>query len=57
MKPDNIEPDHGEIKAAVNCAGLESSSVKTITGLVFLFMMDAWGGAFIVQSFLSFYYK
>jgi len=57
MRPENIEPDHGEIRAAVNCTGLEPSSVKTIVGLVALFMLDAWGGAFIVQSYLSFYYQ
>lgn len=57
MKPENIEVDHGEVKAAVNCAGLEPGSVKTIAGLVVLFMMDAWGGAFIVQSYISFYYE
>lgn len=57
MNVENIEAQHGDIKKAVNCAGIEDRNTKTIVSLSLLFALDAFGGAFIVQSFLALYYQ
>jgi predicted MFS family arabinose efflux permease len=57
MSVDHIEPDHAEVKKAVNCAGIEDKHTPTIGMLFLLFGADAGAGAFIAQSFLSYYYQ
>lgn len=57
MDGENLEPEEIADKKAVNCAGIESGNMGTIIRLSLLFALDAFGGAFIVQSFLSLYYR
>jgi predicted MFS family arabinose efflux permease len=52
-----IEADHPEDKKILNWSGIKKENLKNILLLSFLFATDAFGGAFIVQSYLSFYYK
>lgn len=51
-----LEADHPEDKKIVNWSGIEKHNLKNILLLSFLFSVDAFAGAFIVQSYLSFYY-
>lgn len=52
-----VEVEHAEDKKMVNCSGIEPQNFRTILTLSALFALDAFAGAFIVQSFLSFYYE
>ena len=57
MNVENMEPDEPADKKALNCAGISHENMGTIINLSILFASDALGGAFIVQSFLSLYYR
>ena len=57
MDGEHIEPEQAVEKKALNCAGIEPDNMNTIIKLSLLFATDAFGGAFIVQSYLSFYYQ
>ena len=57
MSRKNIEPVKAEVKVALNFAGIQHGNMKKIMLLSFLFAADAFGGAFIAQTYLSFYYE
>ena len=56
MNADNIEAEQGVTKKVINCAGINSGSMKKIIKLSLLSAVDAFGGAFIIQPFLALYY-
>jgi hypothetical protein len=41
----------------LNFAGIDPKNFPTIVMLSILFAFDAFGGAFVAKSFLSFYFK
>jgi hypothetical protein len=41
----------------LNLAGIDPKNFKTIFTICILFAFDAFGGAFIAKSFISFYYN
>jgi hypothetical protein len=40
----------------LNCAGIDPKNFKTIVMLSILFAFDAYGGAFVAKSFISYYF-
>lgn len=52
-----IEPEEAVEKKIPTCSGIDHANQKSIALLSFMFACDALAGAFIVQSFLSFYYQ
>lgn len=57
MNKDEMETHASEEKKVLNCTGIKPNNLVTVLTLSCFFAIDAMGAAFIVQSFLSFYYE
>lgn len=51
-----IEAKVAKDKVILNFAGIDPKNMKTIVMLSILFAFDAFGGAFVAKSFISYYF-
>ncbi len=57
MNRNEIEAHDARDKNIISCTGIKPENIQTIITLSVLFAVDAFAGAFIVQSYLSYYYE
>jgi MFS family permease len=57
MDRNEIEAHEVRDKQLITCTGIKKENINTIVTLSILFAVDAFAGAFIVQSYLSYYYE
>lgn len=57
MNRKEIEPHELKEKKIITCSGIRKENIGTIVTLSCLFSLDAFAGAFVVQSFISYYYE
>eukprot|EP00919_Chromeraceae_sp_WS-2016_P036775 GHVR01087379.1.p1 GENE.GHVR01087379.1~~GHVR01087379.1.p1 ORF type:complete len:242 (-),score=-1.58 GHVR01087379.1:3647-4372(-) len=57
LSHNKVEPVRSVNKSILNLVGITKKNCTTITTLSILFGIDAMAGAFVIQSYLSFYFE